>query len=61
MKIATKKETIEIIKALVAGTLKPLLCKMNLDYHAAMMRVYHFKKSYPKEYKSLVKHFVNIC
>ena len=55
MKPATYKETVAIVKAFAAGSLKEFLRPLGIEYSAALMRLVRFRRKYPKIYKKLYK------
>lgn len=55
MKPSTRKQTIEIVAAHVAGTLKAWATANCMTYHCAMMRLTRFRREYPAEYRRLTK------
>lgn len=55
MKPATHKQTLEIVAAYVAGTLKAWAASNCMTYHCAMMRLTRFRREYPQEYRRLAK------
>lgn len=55
VKPATHKQTLEIVAAYVAGTLKAWATSNCMTYHCAMMRISRFRRERPTEYARLVK------
>jgi len=55
VKPATYTESVEIVKAYAAGTLKTWTAKRCMTYHCAMMRLTRFRREYPEEYARLTK------
>ena len=55
MKPATHKQTLEIVAAYVAGTLKAWATSNCMTHGCARMRLMRFRREYPKEYRRLAK------
>lgn len=55
MKPSTYTETLDIVSAYVAGTLKDWIAAHCMTYHCAMMRISRFRRERPAEYARLLK------
>ena len=55
MKTSTYIESLEIVKAYLAGTLKIWTTRHCMTYHCAMMRISRFRRERPAEYAQLLK------
>lgn len=55
MKPSTHKQTLEIVAAYVAGTLKAWAMVHHMTYVCARVRLLRFRREYPAEYRRLAK------